>query len=240
MESAMFCSKCGANLAVDAKFCAGCGTKVAGNPSGKVASGSGNFNATAASSHSAASMGSSTAVAAQATHPKMPTVGKGVKIFAAVTLGGLGLLIMLFAGPNDSNEHGANATRTSVASPAALAAARQASEAAARRQLLDKIWHAFVDRPGNSGRWLNVQGEIVKTGTVSPKAMATSFEGRLPAYLACYDYVMVVDGLGDTKSDMCIYLIVNDARGTQAVMWRGKKYMSELESAMRDGDFQSG
>jgi hypothetical protein len=47
---------------------------------------------------------------------------------------------------------------TNASSPAALAAARQATERAVRDQLLDKIWHAYVDLPGNSGQGAMAEG----------------------------------------------------------------------------------
>jgi|APEBP8051072433_1049376.scaffolds.fasta_scaffold02064_2 hypothetical protein len=107
---------------------------------------------------------------------------------------------------------------------------------------VDDIWNAYTNYPGNAGqgiRWINVQGKILKQGTVPPSAVNSSAEGRLPAYLACYDYVSVMSGMGDSKGDMCIYYIDNPTRGTHAIMWRGKEYMGQLESSMTTDGFTS-
>ena len=69
--------------------------------------------------------------------------------------------------------------------------------------------------------------------------MNSSAEGRLPAYLACYDFVTVMGGMGDMKSDLCIYYVENPSRGTHGVMWRGKKYAAQLESKMNSDGFTS-
>lgn len=106
----------------------------------------------------------------------------------------------------------------------------------------DKIWSAYTNYPGNAGqgvRWAEVKGKIIKQGTVPPSAMNSSAKERLPAYLACYDYVSVTAGLGDIKGNMCIYYIENPTRGTDAIMWRGKEYMSQLESSMASDGFTS-
>jgi hypothetical protein len=108
---------------------------------------------------------------------------------------------------------------------------------------LNDIWNAYTNYPGNAGqgtKWINVKGKIIKQGTVPPSAVNSSAKGRLPAYLACYDYVSVMSGLGDIEGNMCIYYINNPTRGTYAVMWRGKKYMSQLESSMAGDHHKQG
>jgi hypothetical protein len=37
-------------------------------------------------------------------------------------------------------------------------------------------------------------------------------------------------GLGDSSEQLCVFLISNPSRGMQSVMWRGKEYMSAIES----------
>ena len=106
---------------------------------------------------------------------------------------------------------------------------------------LNEIWNAYTNHPGNAGqgvRWIDVKGEMIKLGTVSPSAVNSSAKVRLPAYLACYDYVSVMSGMGDIQGDMCIYYIDNPTRGTYGIMWRGKKYISQLESSMESDGFE--
>lgn len=107
---------------------------------------------------------------------------------------------------------------------------------------LNDIWNAYTNYPGNAVRGtkrINVKGKIIKQGTVPPSAVNSSAKGRLPAYIACYDYVSVISGIGDFEGDMCIYYINNPTRGTHAVMWRGKEYMSQLESSMASDGYTS-
>jgi len=106
--------------------------------------------------------------------------------------------------------------------------------------LLKDIWNAYTNLPDNAGqgvRWINVEGKMIKQGTVPPSAVNSSADGRLPAYLACYDYVAVWSGLGDSKADMCIYYIDNPTRGTYSIMARGKQYIDQLYSRMADDGF---
>lgn len=104
---------------------------------------------------------------------------------------------------------------------------------------LDRVWRAYTTHPGNAGRakWINVRGRMIQTGSVPPSAVNSSASGRLPAYLACYDFVWVLPGLGDTEADMCLYYIDNPSRGTYALIWRGKEYMRQLESEMSSDGF---
>jgi hypothetical protein len=75
----------------------------------------------------------------------------------------------------------------------------------ADNQILQQIWSAYHNIPGNRGADdRNEKGRIVKRGTVPPSAMNSSVEGRLPAYVACYDFLMVTS-FGDSKSHLCIY-----------------------------------
>lgn len=106
----------------------------------------------------------------------------------------------------------------------------------------NQIWKAYATHPGNSGqgvKWINVKGEIIRQGTVPPSAVNSSAKGRLPAYLACYDFVSVMSGIGDIEGNLCLYYIDNPSRGTHAIMWRGKKYMSDIESSMASDGFTS-
>jgi len=112
--------------------------------------------------------------------------------------------------------------------------------AEAESAILGKIWRAFTNHPGNVGsgiRSIEVKGNLVEKGSVPPSAMNSSAEGRLPAYLACFDYVMVVPGAGDMKTDLCIYYIENPSRGNHSVMWRGKMYVDQLKSRMDNHGF---
>jgi hypothetical protein len=107
---------------------------------------------------------------------------------------------------------------------------------------LDEIWNAYTNHPGNAGQgtsWINVKGRMIKQGTVPPSAVRSSVKGRLPAYLACYDYVSVQSGLGDFEEDLCIYYIDNPTRGTYAIMWRGPEYIDRLKSRMASDGFST-
>jgi len=109
-------------------------------------------------------------------------------------------------------------------------------------KVVKNIWNAYTRHPGNAGqgsKWINVKGKMIKQGTVPPSAINSSADGRLPAYLACYDGVLVMYGLGDSELDICIYYIKNPTRGTHALMWRGTENMSELESVMASHEFAS-
>ena len=105
---------------------------------------------------------------------------------------------------------------------------------------LDYIWNAHLSKSGdeNYAQFTDIKGEMIKKGTVSPSSMNTSAKDRLPAYLACYTYVMILSGIGDTESDICVYLISNPTRKTELVRYRGKEYMSHLESFMAEDDFK--
>lgn len=107
-------------------------------------------------------------------------------------------------------------------------------------QLVDSIWQGYTNYPGNSTpgiSYVNVKGKLIKSGTVPPSAMNTSAENRLAAYLACYDFIMVINGVGDTKADLCVYYIDNPTTGMYAVNWKGKEYLGRLESKMQSDGF---
>jgi hypothetical protein len=107
-------------------------------------------------------------------------------------------------------------------------------------QLVDSIWQGFTSYPGNTTpdiSFTNVKGKLIKSGSVPPSALNTSADKRLPAHLACYDYVMVIAGVGDTKADMCVYYIDNPTKGSYAVNWKGKEYQGWLESKMQSDGF---
>jgi hypothetical protein len=107
-------------------------------------------------------------------------------------------------------------------------------------QILKQIWRDYHSIPGNQGADdRNEKGRIVKRGTVPPSAMNSSVQGRLPAYLACYDFLMVTS-FGDSNADMCIYYISNPSIGRSSMQWRGKEYISQLEQFMRNDGFVEG
>jgi len=103
------------------------------------------------------------------------------------------------------------------------------------KAIIDKIWANYMKASGANGsgeEYLKLQGHLLKKGSVPPAALNSSAEGRLPAYLACYDYIFVLPGLGDSKQNMCVFYMSNPTRGTMGVQWRGKQYLGNLEQIM--------
>lgn len=110
------------------------------------------------------------------------------------------------------------------------------------RAILAKIWSKFTSNPRNTNansRQINVRGTLIKEGTVPAAALNSSAPGRLPSYLACYQYVQVFTGLGDQETELCIYYTDNPSRGTHAIGWRGPEYIRELEAQMVADEFRS-
>lgn len=114
-------------------------------------------------------------------------------------------------------------------------------------ELVQEIWATYEDLPGNRDsrgelHFKNVQvhGQLVKKGTVLPQAMNSSVSERLPAYMACYDYIQVMTssfGGADSKTNLCIYMIRNPVTETSSLMWRGRDYLRDLESSMAEDGF---
>jgi len=116
------------------------------------------------------------------------------------------------------------------------------SRSGSQERLVEEIWRGYQKAPGNRGtgiKEINVRGRLIETGTVPASAMATSAIGRLPAYLACYDYVMVISGMGDTEANMCVFYIDNPSRGTYSVAWRGRQHLEQLRGIMRSSEFSA-
>jgi hypothetical protein len=123
-----------------------------------------------------------------------------------------------------------------------------ANEGPSDEELTQEIWAAYKNLPGNQDSGLSelhfkdaqVHGQQVRKGTVLPKAMNSSVTERLPAYLACYDFIHVMTsnyGGADSKANLCIYLIKNPVTETNGLMWRGKDNLYELESKMSGDGF---
>ena len=104
------------------------------------------------------------------------------------------------------------------------------------KAIVDKIWLGWTLQPGGYAsigyREVDVVGELIKKGTVSPAVVGSSANGRLPAYLACYDYVVIMRGLGDEKTNTCVFYIDNPSRETHSMMHRGRQYIGDLENIM--------
>ena len=108
------------------------------------------------------------------------------------------------------------------------------------KSILDEIWANYMKSSGanDSGEgYLELQGHLLKKGSVPPSALNSSVEGRLPSYLACYDYIFVLPGLGDSKQSMCVFYISNPKRGTVGVKWKGRQYLGDLEQMMISNGF---
>jgi hypothetical protein len=114
-------------------------------------------------------------------------------------------------------------------------------------ELVQEIWATYEALPGNRDsrgelhfKSVQVRGQLLRKGTVLPQAMNSSVSERLPAYMACYDYIQVMTssfGGADSKTNLCIYMIKNPVTETSSLMWRGKDYLGELESSMAEDGF---
>ena len=100
-------------------------------------------------------------------------------------------------------------------------------------KILNTIWRVYKKYNHSD---INKGGYIVKRGTVPPRAMNSSVDRRLPAYLACYKAILV-SPYGDSQVDMCVYYINNPIIKKTAVQWKGKRKINELESFMQDDGF---
>lgn len=108
--------------------------------------------------------------------------------------------------------------------------------------LLNTIWKGFVRLydENSSNKYYSVSGKVFKKGTVLPKAMRSVVNGRLPAYIACYDFVEYNSFVGaENKSNICVYFLQNPERGVFTAMWRGK--ISDFSHSMsQDGFVENG
>lgn len=104
--------------------------------------------------------------------------------------------------------------------------------------LLADIWDGFVrlyDENG-SNKYYSVRGKIFKKGTVLPKAMRSVVKGRLPAYIACYDFVEYNSFVGaESQSNICVYFLRNPERGVFTATWREK--ISDFSPSMSEDGF---
>lgn len=107
-------------------------------------------------------------------------------------------------------------------------------------QIVEKIWQGYVEDPNNARSgfsWLEVNGQLLKKGTVSSSAITDSAKGRLPAYMACYDFVSVMGTLSEEPNNVCIYYVDNPQHNSHSLIWRGKGYTGQLEAKMRADGF---
>ena len=158
-------------------------------------------------------------------------------------LGTCGLVVLSACGGG-----GGTATDRPTAANETSNSSARAATGPSDEELTQEIWAAYKNLPGNqdSGqselhfREAQVHGQLVRKGTVLPKAMNSSVDERLPAYLACYDFIHIMTsnyGGADSKANLCIYLIKNPVTETNGLMWRGKDNLYELESKMSADGF---
>lgn len=101
--------------------------------------------------------------------------------------------------------------------------------------IIKTVWNGFkAYNRGDESKYYSA--EIIKKGSVPPKAMNSSVEGRLPAYLVCYD-MLQIGPYGDSRVDMCVYYKENPETNKVNAQWRGKSIVHELESFMSDDGF---
>ncbi len=163
--------------------------------------------------------------------------------FAAMSLIAIVLFIMSLAMNSPGSHNNLATTNSFTYSQKAPKLSAEEKQRRADNTILKTIWIAWHNIPGNAADDRNEKGRIIKRGTVPSSAMITSVEGRLPAYLACYDYIDVLSiaGMtGDFKANICIYYINNPTMGRSAMQSRGKKYIEKLEEFMRDDGFVEG
>ena len=108
-----------------------------------------------------------------------------------------------------------------------------------RQVILDRIWKGYEQMNRDpSVHYTNVSGRILKAGTVPPSVMDSTGEERLPAYLACYEAVMVIMDSARTDFDMCMFYAEDPERGTFRLSPRGQEYMDRLEAIMATTGFR--
>ena len=222
----MFCTECGASLDANSKSCVACGTRVELEPVLDIKE---NVVTNALSPK--------TIVSGELSPRKKVIVISSV--FIAVVIGCFILNAANHTAPSmtdaEYQEYLKEHPEPEQTSPNSINSIN-------KEQLLTKIWDGYENAPGNKVsdvRDINPVGEIVKVGTVPPSARNSSADSALPAYLACYDYVTVISGAGDLKTDICVYYVENPSRGNYSVLWRGKKYIDQLESSMASDGFVS-
>lgn len=113
-----------------------------------------------------------------------------------------------------------------------------------RKSVVDQIWNDYQRTGGagstNSGfKDIFVSGELVKIGTINPSAINSSAPTRLPAALACFNYVTADPWGGDSKAEMCVYHVTNTVTGDKLVQWRGPSMVGQLEAEMASDGFES-
>lgn len=200
----MYCQKCGTENPNDAKFCKSCGKELNASDT-KDENTSENNNKEDFNSQNL-------------------TAGQIIGFLV------VGILPIAFLAMNDIDEV---STKPSHVSPSQAQHIKQTETS--DDQLLKQIWNAYHNIPGNKDADdRNEKGRIVKRGTVPPSAVNSSVDGKLPAYVACYDFIMVTS-FGDSKAHLCIYYINNPSIGRSSMQWRGNVH--DLEEFMRNDGF---
>ena len=157
--------------------------------------------------------------------------------WGGVTIGVLAIIGYFFSGDDGNDTSQRLQSGTQSAQPKVSPEDTQRKN---NSSLISDIWSAYERKNAVHGvSFINVKGDIVEEGTVPSSALNTIPNGPLPAYVACYDYVSITQGMGDIESDMCIYYIKNPTRGTGSFMWRGKKYISQIHKSMKSDGFKS-
>jgi len=134
-------------------------------------------------------------------------------------------LLSTFVGSSDPSS-----TSTSTSTPASTSR-NEPSDA----DIIKLVWDGYMAwNKGANEKYYSA--EILKRGTVPPSAMRSSVQFRLPAYLVCYD-VLMVTSFGDSRLDYCVYYIGNPETRRVLIQARGKVKISELESLMSDDGF---
>lgn len=210
----MFCSQCGAKLAGDVKFCTKCGTKLASAPSEVSGVGLKASSVPATPTQSIPSTGHSASGVESATRRESLPIGRGVKIFAAVTLGGLGLLIVAIMVSDFVRTDGSSNSSEAMSTTPTLTSQYSAVESSLRAQALKELHESKYSTAASGlcdGGVANASLADVRIGTISTTDFTGDLKTPLPAIVARHDYICIsnVRGAREHIADQWVILAID-------------------------------
>jgi len=114
---------------------------------------------------------------------------------------------------------------------AALLCALTACFDASATTLEEEIWNAYINTPGNqSTEYYELDGKVIKKGTVPASAVGSISKQRLPAYMAHFNYIENFNIGGfhkETDMSMYMYYVKHEERGKEYISWGSKEKITE-------------